>query len=553
MFPSCRFAVFGILLSCALVRAQSDLVITTSTITEPVMVRNVAHVDESATKGLAWRWTSEGRRDVGQCFQVSEPLEARELAIQVSSAMAKALPDAPFRLQIFRSEGGISLDAKVAEGTGKLPGAAERPKSGTWLLFTFDPVKLEAGRYAFLLQFTDGEAEGQGVVFRVGSAASDENSALISSPDNPEKYQRCPPLNFIISGGGEPQAAADKGEGRELLVDQRGGTPYRTIAAAVQEAGAGDTIRLAQGSGPYRESLYLKQSGQEGKRIVFDGSGETITGFDPLTGFHEEEGKWVCDLKPILTSLKGVQGFSLVNGEWKNDAFPKALPTVLTYRGERLIQNATDGQFTKYARLSEDGGMLILEEGVSPEGWEIAVRPHVVRVLNVSHQLYKNLRASGSLNDGFNLHGRGEDLVFENIEGFHNLDEGFSGHDQIRCRIEKGRFWGNDNGLYGSQEDLVASEIDIHDNLGYGFGISDGRAKLSRSRVWANGMCQIAQSQGTAMYEDVEVYEQMQPERPWQTVQESRKQEKPEMSRMGSQAIMETAFSSLPAQAPANP
>lgn len=552
MFPSCRFAVLGVLFSCVLVRAQSDLVITTSTITEPVMERNVAHVDESATKGLAWRWTSEGRRDVGQCFEVGEPLEARELAIQVSSAMVKALADAPFRLQIFRSESGISLDEKVAEGTGKLPGAAERPKSGTWLLCKFDPVKLEAGRYAFLLQFTDGEAEGQGVVFMIGNAADNQNSALISSSENPEKYQRCPPLNFIISAG-KPQAATDKGAGRELLVDQRGGAPYTTIAAAVQAVGPGDTIRLAPGSGPYRESLYIKQSGQEGRRIVVDGSGETITGFDPLTGFREEEGKWVCDLKPILTNLKGVQGFSLVNGEWKNDTFPKALPTVLTYRGERLIQNATDGQFTKYARLSEDGGTLILEEGVSPEGWEIAMRAHVVRVLNVSHQLYKNLRASGSLNDGFNLHGTGQDLVFENIEGFHNLDEGFSGHDQIQCRIEKGRFWGNDNGLYGSQEDLVASGVDIHDNLGYGFGISAGRAKLSHSRIWANGMCQIAQLLGTVVYEDVEVYEQMQPERPWQTVQESRKQEKPEMSRMGSQAIMETAFSSLPAQAPANP
>lgn len=552
MNPPRLFAALGfLLLLCVQVRAQGDFVVTTNTISDPTMKRSVANVDESATKGLAWRWTPEGRRNIGQCFRVGEPLEVKEMAIQVCSAMAKARAEAPFRLRIFHCDTGIALGAQVAEGTGKLPGADEKLKSGTWLLLKFDSVRLDVGRYAFLLEFTDGPVEGQGVVFLIGNAMNEASSAFISMPDDPEKYQPSPPLNFIISAGGA-QADAIEVSGRDLLVDQRGGTPYKSIAAAVQEVRPGDTIRLARNSGPYREMLYLRRSGEDGRRIVFDGSGETVTGFDPLTGFREEEGTWVCDLKPILSNLKGVQGFSYQDGVWKNDTFPKALPTVLTYQGERLIQDAKSGQFTKYARLSADGGTLILEKGVSPEGWEIAVRPHVVRVLNTSHQLYKNLRASGSLNDGFNLHGVGEDLVFQNIEGFHNLDEGFSGHDNIHCRIEKGRFWGNDNGLYGSQKELTASDVDIHDNLGYGFGISAGHVNLVRSRIWANGMCQIVQSTGTVDYEDVEVYQQMPAERPWQTVQESRWQEKPEVSRIGGQAIMQTAFSTLPAGAPTN-
>jgi len=553
MNPPLRLAVASLLLlSCVPARAQSDFAITSAVITEPVMERSVANVDGAATKGMAWRWTPEGHRNIGQCFQVEETLEAKELAIQVCSAMAKARAEAPFRLRIFHCDKGISLGAQVAAGTGKLPGREEKLKSGTWLLLRFDPVKLEAGRYAFLLEFTDGPAEGQGVVFMIGNTTGEKNGAFISTSDDAEKYQPSPPLNFIISGG-KPQANAGAVSARELLVDQRGGAPYKAIAAAVEEARPGDTIRLAPGSGPYREMLFLRHSGQEGKPITFDGSGETITGFDPLTGFRKEDGKWVCDLKPILSGLKGVQGFAFQDGAWKNDTFPKALPTVLTYRGERLMQDAKSSQFTKYARLSEDGGTLILEDGISPEGWEIAVRPHVVRVLNVSHQLYRNLRASGSLNDGFNLHGAGSDLVFENIEAFHNLDEGFSGHDQIHCRIDKGRFWGNDNGLYGSQEELTASDVDIHDNLGYGFGISAGRATLSHSKVWANGMCQIAQSAGTAIYEDVTVYDQMPPERVWQTVQESRKQEKPEVSRVSSQAVMQTTFRTLAGLSPSNP
>lgn len=548
-----RLAIAGvILLLSPHVRAQNHIAMTSSVVAEPVMDRSVANVDASATKGIAWRWTDEGQRNIGQCFQVVETLEARELAIQVCSAMAKARAGAPFRLRFFHSAEGISLGAQVAEGAGKLPGSDEKLKSGTWLLLKFDPVKLDAGRYAFLLEFTEGPAEGQGVVFVIGNTPSVKNPSLISTPGDAGAYQAGAPVNFILSGG-KGHANAGPVSERELLVDRRGGAPFRTIAAAVEQARPGDTIRLASGSGPYREMLYIRHSGQEGKPIIFDGGGETVTGFEPLTGFRQEGGKWICDLKPILSNLKGVQGFANQDGIWRNDAFPKAVPTVLTYRGERLTQGAKDGQFTRYARLSDDGGTLILDEGVSPEGWEIAVRPHVVRVLNVSHHIYRNLRASGSLNDGFNLHGAGADLVFENVEAFHNLDEGFSGHDQIHCRIEKGDFWGNDNGLYGSQEELVASDVEIHDNLGYGFGSSGGRAALSHSKVWANGMCQIVQSAGTIVYEDVTVYDQMRPERPWLTVQESRKQEKPEVSRVSDQANVPANFSTLAGLGPAKP
>jgi hypothetical protein len=267
---------------------------------------------------------------------------------------------------------------------------------------------------------------------------------------------------------------------RDLLVDQRGGTPYSSLAAAASAATAGDTIILAKGSGPYRESLTLTTSGTASAPITIEGNGETITGFAPLV-FTQSGGVWIYTLpNPFATA-----------------------PVVIASQGRRILQDQATGNFIGPVFLRADGKTLELTAGTSPLGWEISARSSVVSLNNVSNHTYRNLIATGGTNDGFNLHGAGTNLVFENIAAHSNLDEGFSAHETINCTINGGRFWANDNGIANINDSVMtASNIKVHDNLGWGLWLADNtQSTLTNVRAWNNGVVQIrfdANAAGTA-------------------------------------------------------
>ena len=291
-------------------------------------------------------------------------------------------------------------------------------------------------------------------------------------------------------------AATAQNAGRVLEVE-RGG-PYKTLKEAAVAARPGDTIRLKPDSGPYREELFIPTSGTEAAPITFDGGGNLITGFETLSGWTQENGVWSCRL-------------------------PVPFPCVLTYRGERLLQDFKTGQFAKYATLSEAKDAITLLPGVAPTDWEISTRRAAVRITNTSHQIYKNVRASGSLNDGFNLHGTGTNLIFENIEGFHNLDEGFSSHDKMASVIRGGKFWGNDNGIGNvASSQTVAEDIDCWDNLGWGLWVQDCDMDMKRVRVWGNGVAQLLFTKARVTCEDVTVFTPTFTTRPWLSYMESK-------------------------------
>ncbi|MFH1498960.1 MAG: right-handed parallel beta-helix repeat-containing protein [Verrucomicrobiota bacterium] len=285
---------------------------------------------------------------------------------------------------------------------------------------------------------------------------------------------------------------------RDLLVDARGGAPYSTLASAAAEVAPGDTIVIAKGSGPYRETLYIKRSGTEGSPIVIEGNGETVTALVPL--LFEKDGD------TLVARL------------------PQPFPCVITHNGVRVLQdpNAPEDTFLGPIKLRDDKRTIELLPGASPQGWEASARDCPVRIYNASWHTYRNLVATGGTNDGFNLHGEGTGLRFENITGANNLDEGFSPHDGILCEIHGADFWGNDNGFAGGPE-YTLTNVRIHDNLGWGLVLNGTRtARLSNVQIWGNGMAQIiygAKAGGTA--EGVTVWSPTWPVRPWRSYKES--------------------------------
>jgi len=299
---------------------------------------------------------------------------------------------------------------------------------------------------------------------------------------------------------------------RDLLIDARGGTPYRTLASAISEAKPGDTLVLAKDSGPYRETLFIKQSGTSESPIIVDGNGETVTSLVPLV-FQKEGDSWTARL-------------------------PLPFPCVIMHNGERVLQDPATPPDTFLApvRLRDDKRTLELLPGASPEGWEASAHDCPVRVSNASWQTFRNIVATGGTNDGFNLHGDGKGLRFENIVGCNNMDEGFSAHDTISCEIDGGEFYGNDNGIANAPVCVMtARNIRIHDNLGWGLVFMGASvAHLSDVKVWGNGMAQVIfETPSAGSCDNVLAWAPTWPSRPWRSYTESSSSKAPALTFRG--------------------
>lgn len=285
-----------------------------------------------------------------------------------------------------------------------------------------------------------------------------------------------------------------------VVVNPRDPAAHATLREAAAALKPGDTLVLAPASGPYREELFVPVSGTPDAPITIEGNGNEVTGFDIL---------------------------SFQNGE----AQPSVkYPFVLRHNGRRIAED-TPGRFGGLVIYNPALNRLVLAPGTSEDGWEISVRRFAVRVQDASHQIYRNLTASGSLNDGFNLHGEGLGLVFEGISGCQNLDEGFSSHDSIRCIVSKARFFENDNGMLNGQQTVtVLEDVDFHDNLGIGLGFNGkAGADVRNARIWNNGLVQLLLRSGvTANFQNVDVFRNDHKTRPWLTYQETAKWVRPQ-------------------------
>ncbi|RRJ94478.1 right-handed parallel beta-helix repeat-containing protein [Opitutaceae bacterium TAV4] len=318
-------------------------------------------------------------------------------------------------------------------------------------------------------------------------------------------------LTLLAAIAFAPGNLAAQTPGNRVVVDQRSSPPpppppgtYRTLAAATAKLRPGDTLWIAPDSGPYREILYIKTNGNPNAPVTIEGNGNEITGFDTLA-FSE-------------------QGSATLTTDY---------PFVLRHHGKRIPEDAATGKFTAGITWNPDAKTLTLAPDTSPEGWEISTRPFAVRINNASHHTYKNLIATGSRNDGFNLHGTGSNLLFENITGAQNLDEGFSAHETIDAEIRGGRFYENDNGLFNVQQSkLRLTDADLYNNLGLGLAFNgDATIEARKVRVWGNGAVQLLLN-GTvnAAFENTVIHRQSHTTRPWLSYMEMKNRTTPTTS-----------------------
>jgi hypothetical protein len=318
-------------------------------------------------------------------------------------------------------------------------------------------------------------------------------------------------LPFLAAFQAIPDAAPHPSSpaGRWLLVDARPATDtndtsaFATLREAAVRVRPGDVIWIAPGSGPYREELFIRTSGTADAPITIEGNGNEITGFTPLV-FH-----------PATNATTTGHRVADVTVPY---------PFVLRHRGRRIPEDAATRRFASSVVWDATQRTLTLTDpATNDQDWEISARAFAVRIQDASHHRYRNIVASGSLNDGFNLHGAGQNLVFENITGCDNLDEGFSAHDDIRCEIREGRFYGNDNGIYNIRKSVMRiRNVDIFQNLGMGLALREASVEADDIRVWSSGMRQLhIEQDGVLRGRRIAIYRIAHTSRLWLTYKES--------------------------------
>lgn len=198
--------------------------------------------------------------------------------------------------------------------------------------------------------------------------------------------------------------------------------PFKTVQKGADLAEAGDTIYLAANPEPYREApINFRKSGNADAPIVLDGRGAVLSGI----------------LKFQPDSWKDVGG-----GVYAM-AYDSTTPTQAQLEREYKLV-FFDGVPGKVAGKKEDlqplgffvdegaaGKMIFirLPDGQTPADISVAIMrtSHTGFHVSGSHITVKNLTSSNTSEDGFSTT-HGKNIVFENVRGCYNMDQGMSHH-----------------------------------------------------------------------------------------------------------------------------
>lgn len=252
---------------------------------------------------------------------------------------------------------------------------------------------------------------------------------------------------------------------------------FATLARATKELRAGDVLVIAPGK-TYGESLVLKRGGTADRPIVIRGNGAVISGLKPIpkdawsdrgNGLFLNANKlcWGA-LRPRVFLGEG-RMLSVVCGHFKN-VTPESLKPL-------------------QAIWNEEGIWFRAEAGKSAADYDLrgtyAMGGHSgVMIESCDYITVEDLTAQCFPNDGFNVHGSCHGLVFRNIVGRWNGDDGFSVHEDVQANVYHANLHHNDFGI----QDINASQTSF-------FGCT----------VVSNRLCGVDMYGGMRIFHDVTV------------------------------------------------
>ncbi len=223
----------------------------------------------------------------------------------------------------------------------------------------------------------------------------------------------------------------DNMAGRDDNDGRHPSSAFASILRALEACAPGDSIVLARSGKPYHEGLVLSRTGgTPGTPLVIQGNGAVLSGFGPLPSNEwqmKSPGLW-----------------------WHPMPVPHRRSAYLRFDGQRIAKSASSSGLEPRAYVWDESGVLLrLPPDESPAGLKIdgTLIANGVSLYDASFIRVENLVAEGFANDGFNVHGDCQGIVFQTIEARDNGDDGFSVHEDGSTVVFNGWFHGNDYGI----------------------------------------------------------------------------------------------------------
>ncbi|QDT92565.1 hypothetical protein [Gimesia algae] len=303
---------------------------------------------------------------------------------------------------------------------------------------------------------------------------------------------------------------------RDIHVDPDNGNdastagPLKSIRQAIRIAEPGDTIHLLPIVYHEYAGFYGKQGTPE-KPITLDGHGATLEGSDPIDLTRWQEVKpdlYRCEnLMPTLNDAILQRWFFLWNGKMVHMGRTAKGPSKDFKKPEDLQpgewtfvkQTAPAGQTEPAEKSTRVTGAFYLKLSsgaqLSEQNLRVPVRSAGVQFggsgkNHNAHLVIRNLTCTHPYNDGFNIHGHCEDVLFENIKAIECGDDGISAHETAEYRVDGFVSIGNSTGICDTGASRTSyNRVFIRDCLGFDlFFLDTGRYTLTNSVVLSSAV-----------------------------------------------------------------
>ena len=255
------------------------------------------------------------------------------------------------------------------------------------------------------------------------------------------------------------------------------------LKACLPKLRVGDVISLVPGK-TYFTGMVIRRSGTVEKPIVVKGNGAILDGLAPIP-----DDSWVDKGKGLFLSP---------NKYCHGANFPRVcdrdgnLMKVVDKNVHRVKpETLKPGE----ANWDKQGAWYRVKAGEkSPVGLGLTgyYGDCGIDICNQSYITVENLTTQHFANDGFNVHGQSQGLVFRNICGRHCGDDGFSVHEDVQAVVYGGHFHHCDDGI----QDIQASQTTffgclVESNRLWGVGFSGGYRGMFDSTIRDNGGDQL--------------------------------------------------------------
>jgi hypothetical protein len=282
---------------------------------------------------------------------------------------------------------------------------------------------------------------------------------------------------------------SDQFDGSSAIPGEGGVGPVASITHASAILKPCEKLVIANTGIPYRGTLLLcGKGGTPETPLIVEGNGATLEGLLPT-----KPSDWTV-LKNGVLSMKwyGMPYGFMVVADGKPPVFAKSLRDIKP--GESYYNKPLGGPHPGYYRLPEGKRLEDMTLEVDNGGFGCGVE-----IVGASNIIIRNLKCRYFNNDGFNIQGECEGLLFEHIEGYLNGDQGFSCHATVACQVVDGYFHEDDSGI----ADTVFSRssfdgVVVTGNRSFGVLFEGGDHSIVNSRIANNARSIILEQAGGA-------------------------------------------------------